>query len=64
MHSPVVGAHPQNYQQFMAVLCNFMVDRQREVQGEHLPHSMVYVRLSTMIQRVWVYKCLRCLSCW
>lgn len=29
----------------MAVLCNFMVERQREVQGVHLPLSMVYVSM-------------------
>ena len=36
----VAGAHPQNYQQFMAILCDFMVERQRELQGEHLSLSI------------------------
>lgn len=45
----ITGAHPQSYQQFMAVLCNFMVERQREVQGVHLPHSMVYSTVERVV---------------
>ena len=38
-----VGAHPQNYHQFMAVLCSYIVQKQREFQGEELPKALVYV---------------------
>ncbi len=39
----VIGGHPQNYQNFMAVLCNYIVERQRDVQGDDIPFSTVYV---------------------
>ncbi len=46
----VVGAHPQNYQNFMAVLCNYIVERQRDVQGDYIPFSTVYVSVLNSIQ--------------
>ena len=44
LHPAVEGAHPQNYQNFMAVLCNYIVERQRDIQGDEIPFSTVYVR--------------------
>ena len=41
-----VAASPEHYKQFMAVLCGYIVEKQREVQGEELPFDLVFV--STM----------------
>ena len=38
-----VAASPEHYKQFMAVLCGYIVEKQREVQGEELPFDLVFV---------------------
>jgi len=44
LSAPLVeGAHPQSYQSFMTVLCNYIVERQRDIQGDDIPFSTVYV---------------------
>ena len=44
MHTHTVrGAHPQHYHEFMTVLCGYIVEKQREWQGEEIPQELVYV---------------------
>ena len=44
MHTLTVrGAHPQHYHEFMTVLCGYIVEKQREWQGEEIPQELVYV---------------------
>ena len=37
------AASPERYKQFMAILCGYIVEKQREVQGEELPFDLVFV---------------------
>ena len=37
------AASPECYKQFMAILCGYIVEKQREVQGEELPFDLVFV---------------------
>ena len=37
------AASPESYKQFMAILCGYIVEKQREVQGEELPFDLVFV---------------------
>ena len=39
-------AHPHNYQNFMAVLCNYIVERQRNIQGDEILLPTMYVSLA------------------
>ena len=44
MHTLTVrSAHPQHYHEFMTVLCGYIVEKQREWQGEEIPQELVYV---------------------
>ena len=40
---PVEAAGPEMYSEFMQVLCNYIVEKQRQVQGEELPFDLVFV---------------------
>ena len=39
----VEAAGPDQYREFMAILCGYIVEKQREVQGEELPFDLVFV---------------------
>ena len=41
----VEAASPESYTEFMQILCNYIVEKQREVQGEELPFDLVFVSL-------------------
>ena len=37
------GIHSERYQEFMDVLCNYIVEKQRNWQREDTPFELVYV---------------------
>ncbi len=47
------AASPEHYRQFMAILCGYIVEKQREVQGEELPFDLVFVSYYTTIYQEW-----------
>ena len=39
----VRGVHRDRYQEFMAVLCSYIVEKQKNWQREDIPYELVYV---------------------